>query len=180
MNKSACPGCNKMFQDYTLLKNGGTCARCAKKKVPGTVENTEPPKPTKKTVIPSKIRQQVWERDSGDKFWGSCFVCSMRLNALEFSCGHIVSEFNGGKVVAENMKVVCKSCNSKMGTQNLFEFKEQRYCVPATVGGAATVGEITKGLDKVRISSHPTDLIDFFSQPAQLAPPAQPQGETGE
>jgi hypothetical protein len=82
---------------------------------------------SKKNPIPQKLRQQVWETNVGDKFWGNCFVCQMRIHALEFSCGHIISEFKGGKMVLENMKVVCKSCNSKMGIQNMLEFKEQRY-----------------------------------------------------
>jgi 5-methylcytosine-specific restriction endonuclease McrA len=80
-----------------------------------------------KLPIPRILRQKVWETNIGDKFWGNCFTCKMRLNTLEFACGHIVSEFKGGKMVLENMKVVCKSCNSKMGTQNMMEFKEERY-----------------------------------------------------
>ena len=46
---------------------------------------------------------------------------------MEWSCGHIQSEFKGGKMVFENMKVLCKSCNSKMGTENLLEYKARKY-----------------------------------------------------
>lgn len=82
---------------------------------------------SKKNPIPPKLRQEVWETNIGDKFWGNCFVCKMRIHVLEFACGHVVSEFKGGQMVLENLKVVCKSCNSKMGTQNMMEFKAQRY-----------------------------------------------------
>ena len=81
----------------------------------------------KKNPVPPKLRQDVWESNIGDRFWGNCFVCNMRIHVLEFSYGHIVSEFMGGQMVLENLKVVCKSCNSKMGTQNMIEFKQKRY-----------------------------------------------------
>jgi len=145
MSKSNCRGCSKSFNTSTLDKNNGNCGRCSKKDivyqqvpqmmmVPQQVPQMMIPqlmvqkstKP-KKSPIPPKLRQEVWETNIGDKFWGNCFSCSMRINALEFACGHIVSEFNGGKMVLDNMKVVCKSCNSKMGTQNMLEFKEKRY-----------------------------------------------------
>jgi hypothetical protein len=49
---------------------------------------------------------------------------------MDWSCGHIQSEFTGGAMVLENMKVLCKSCNSKMGTENLFEYKARKYPNP--------------------------------------------------
>lgn len=33
----------------------------------------------------------------------------------------------GPPTVLDNLKVVCKSCNSKMGTQHMMTFKEHRY-----------------------------------------------------
>lgn len=80
-----------------------------------------------KSPIPARLRQEVWEKNIGDKFWGNCFVCNIRLHVMEWSCGHIQSEFKGGKMVFENMKVLCKSCNSKMGTENLLQYKARKY-----------------------------------------------------
>jgi hypothetical protein len=80
-----------------------------------------------KAPIPARLRQEVWEKNIGDRFWGNCFVCNIRLHVMEWSCGHIQSEFTGGAMVFENMKVLCKSCNSKMGTENLFEYKARKY-----------------------------------------------------
>lgn len=135
MSKSNCKECKNSFNTSTLKKYDGYCGRCSKK-VSETTSSTQPdPAPSQpvtdskysKKKIPERLRQEVWEKNIGDKFWGNCFTCNMRLCAFEFSCGHVVSEADGGPTVLENLKVVCKSCNSKMGTQNMMTFKEHRY-----------------------------------------------------
>ena len=153
-NKSNCSMCQKSFNISTLQKYNGLCGRCSKTVIqrsgddpahPGneqaisahpTESNNEPersnrtkssPEPYQKSPIPARLRQEVWEKNIGDKFWGNCFVCNIRLHVMEWSCGHIQSEFKGGKMVFENMKVLCKSCNSKMGTENLLEYKARKY-----------------------------------------------------
>jgi len=83
--------------------------------------------PYKKATIPKKLREKVWITYTGDKFYGKCFVCLMKLSPLEFACGHVHSEATGGTLVLENLRIVCGSCNSKMGTQNMMEFKKERY-----------------------------------------------------
>jgi len=91
-----------------------------------TKENKQKSK-YKKQHIKQSLREKLWEQEIGDKLWGNCFVCNMRLSFAEFACGHIQAERMGGKLELENLKVVCKSCNSKMGTMNMLEFKELRY-----------------------------------------------------
>jgi 5-methylcytosine-specific restriction endonuclease McrA len=116
MSKSSCKGCVRVLKKSTLDKNEGFCGRCFKKS-----------KKYVKKAIPSKLRQLVWEINIGNKLYGNCFTCNMRLSSFEFAAGHIHSEATGGPTVQENLKVVCKSCNSKMGTQNMMEFKKIRY-----------------------------------------------------
>jgi len=41
---------------------------------------------------------------------------------MNFHCGHVVSEINGGELEPENLKPICQSCNSSMGTTNMNEF----------------------------------------------------------
>jgi 5-methylcytosine-specific restriction endonuclease McrA len=138
MSKSNCKECKNSFNTSTLNKYDGYCCRCSKKvredhsvTQPVTTLQQTPPTPVEskstKKKIPDRLRQEVWENNIGDKFWGNCFTCNMRLCAFEFSCGHVVSEAEGGPTVLDNLKVVCKSCNSKMGTQNMIKFKEHRY-----------------------------------------------------
>ena len=149
MDKSTCKGCNRFFKKSTLEKNNGNCARCGKRDIQITIQSSFPKNilkdsQAKKNPIPPKLRQEVWETNIGDKLWGNCFVCLMRISAFEYSCGHIISESKGGSMELSNMKVVCKSCNSKMGTQNMLEFKKNRYStadapVPVSVPAPAPV-----------------------------------------
>jgi 5-methylcytosine-specific restriction endonuclease McrA len=41
---------------------------------------------------------------------------------LTNSCGHIISEFNGGELKLDNLMPICNSCNSSMGTKNMNEY----------------------------------------------------------
>lgn len=118
-SKTECKECKKKFKQSTLKKGDGYCGRCLKKMMNKDVYKKKP--------IPPKLRQEVWERNIGDRLWGNCFTCNMRLSSFEFAAGHVHSEAKGGSTTIDNLKVVCKSCNSKMGTQNMNEFKKIRY-----------------------------------------------------
>jgi hypothetical protein len=116
---SSCKSCFRVFKNaLTLEKNNGLCARCFR--------NLTTPDYSK-APIPKSLRDEVWLRDIGNKFFGNCFVCNVSIKYSEYSCGHIVSEKLGGKMIKENMKVLCKSCNSKMGTENLFDYKARKF-----------------------------------------------------
>ena len=41
---------------------------------------------------------------------------------MSFHCGHIISEANGGEIKLDNLRPICHSCNSSMGTVNMDEF----------------------------------------------------------
>ena len=119
--KNECRMCKKNFKELTLKKGGGYCGRCLKK------VGKEDDSKYKKKPIPPKLRQEVWEVNIGDRLWGNCFTCNMRLSSFEFAAGHVRSEATGGITTIDNLKVVCKSCNSKMGIQDMIEFKKNRY-----------------------------------------------------
>ena len=174
MSKSNCKECKNSFNTSTLNKYDGYCGRCSKK-VSETTSSNQPdpdqPAPVQPVIdskyskkkIPERLRQEVWEKNIGDKFWGNCFTCNMRLCAFEFSCGHVVSEADGGPTALENLKVVCKSCNSKMGTQNMMTFKEHRYSSTSSqpeVTYAQPSGCINVGRTSTLIQPI-TDIRDF-------------------
>ena len=178
MSKSNCKECKNVFNTSTLNKYDGYCGRCSKKvredhtvTQPVTTLQPSPPTPpveskSTKKKIPDRLRQEVWEKNIGDKFWGNCFTCNMRLCSFEFSCGHVVSEAEGGPTVLDNLKVVCKSCNSKMGTQNMMTFKEHRYSNTSSQPEENSTKEVQQtGLSYVRRTStlaQPiTDIRDF-------------------
>ncbi len=82
----------------------------------------------KKSIGP-KLRIQVWKDEFGDEEEGYCpfYRCENVIhNGLNgFHCGHIISEFNGGETVLENLRPICSKCNSKMATENWKEFEKK-------------------------------------------------------
>lgn len=82
----------------------------------------------KRKQIPKLIRGKVWEIYHGDSLKGECYCCKRNLDAFDaWHTGHIVSHANGGADVPSNLRPLCASCNTSMGTQNMDEFKAQYY-----------------------------------------------------
>ena len=92
------------------------------KKITETIN--EPKVKTKKKTIPVTLKRKVWSKWIGeDKGKDFCCCCKLtEISQLNFSCGHIISEFNGGELKIDNLKPICTSCNSSMGTQNMDEY----------------------------------------------------------
>jgi len=41
---------------------------------------------------------------------------------MSFHCGHVIAEKNGGSIEIANLRPICQSCNSSMGTTNMDVF----------------------------------------------------------
>lgn len=82
------------------------------------------PTKTKKKPVPKKLRQLVWNKWIGEEIGkAKCLCCkSTDISQLDFSCGHIISEKNGGDVTLQNLKPICNLCNSSMGVSNMNDF----------------------------------------------------------
>ncbi len=82
------------------------------------------PKKIRKKNIPVALKRKVWSRWIGEEIGKTkCFCCKLtEITQLNFSCGHIVAEANGGSLNIENLRPICTSCNSSMGTQNMNDF----------------------------------------------------------
>ncbi len=65
------------------------------------------PKP--KTSIPPDLRWEVWERDNF-----TCRMCGVRRH---LRVDHIIPESKGGPTELDNLQTLCRTCNSKKGTQ---------------------------------------------------------------
>lgn len=78
----------------------------------------------KKQTIPAIIKKLVWNTYIGEDIGKTKCMCCKKIDItqLNFICGHIISEYNGGKVNVENMRPICNSCNLSMGTKNMHEF----------------------------------------------------------
>jgi hypothetical protein len=92
---------------------------------PVVVEN----KKYKKVTIPQSLRAAVWDKYIGRKIGEiECLVCNAALiSQLNFHCGHVVAEANGGTISIDNLRPICKSCNCSMGTNNLEDYKNRYF-----------------------------------------------------
>ena len=94
--------------------------------------DTLPPirKPRKrKATIPKSMRVAVWNTYIGETVGrAKCLVCGhMDITQMNFHCGHVIAEVNGGKVSIENLRPICASCNLSMRTTNMHEFAQKYF-----------------------------------------------------
>jgi hypothetical protein len=77
----------------------------------------------KKCTIPATIRNSLWQKYFNKSTKGKCCCCKLEtISRGNFDCGHIISEHNGGLVTINNLKPICRLCNSSMSTMNMDEF----------------------------------------------------------
>jgi 5-methylcytosine-specific restriction endonuclease McrA len=80
----------------------------------------------KKRKIPKRIKTKVWNKyipNGKESRIGKCYCCRItEIYSDDHHCGHVVSEKDGGKEIIENLRPICSSCNSSMGTQNMIDF----------------------------------------------------------
>jgi 5-methylcytosine-specific restriction endonuclease McrA len=78
----------------------------------------------KKKTIPKPLKQKIWNNWIGIEIGQTkCLCCKLNdISQGSFSCGHIIAEINGGELKMDNLKPICVSCNSSMGTRNMNEF----------------------------------------------------------
>ncbi len=97
-------------------------------------------KPKRKQTIPRALKIQIWDKWIGiDKGTSKCLCCNVSdINQQNFACGHIIAESNGGEITVDNLKPVCTTCNSSMGTMNMNDFIQQ-YFLANHKGGNKTL-----------------------------------------
>ena len=69
-----------------------------------------------KTKINKILREAVWKKCNG-----MCKICSKVIldKTNDYHCGHIKSEYNGGKTEINNLTVLCRSCNLSLGANDI-------------------------------------------------------------
>ena len=84
-------------------------------------------KPKKKKSIPKVVKDLAWSKWVGDTVAKTnclcCGVTEIRMNS--FHCGHVVAEANGGATTVDNLRPICATCNTSMGTENMHDFKRR-------------------------------------------------------
>ena len=78
--------------------------------------------------IPKLIRGKVWEIYHGNSMKGSCYCCKRELDAFDsWHAGHIIPHAHGGSDTPSNLRPLCASCNTSMGTENMDTYKARYY-----------------------------------------------------
>jgi hypothetical protein len=92
-----------------------------------TIKNDKKVSKPKRKNISQLMKRRVWAKHIGEEIGKTkCLCCNMSdITQLTFNCGHIISHSNGGETNVENLLPICQSCNSSMGTQNLFHYKNE-------------------------------------------------------
>ena len=78
----------------------------------------------RKKAIPKTLKRLVWNKYIGETIGkAKCLCCNLTdITQMSFHCGHIVAEANGGQLIVDNLRPICQSCNSSMGTINMDDF----------------------------------------------------------
>lgn len=79
-----------------------------------------------KTTIPKSIKNSVWIEYVGKIFESKCYCCdNTTIDVFNFICGHVQSEYKGGEITLSNLRPICISCNSSMGTMDMRAFMKK-------------------------------------------------------
>ena len=81
---------------------------------------------TPKKAIPKAMKRLVWDTYIGEDIGKSlCLCCNhVYIRQIEFHCGHVRSEAEGGEINVSNLRPICAQCNLSMGKTNMNEFKK--------------------------------------------------------
>jgi hypothetical protein len=93
----------------------------------GAKPKSPPKRGARKERIPAPLREIVWDTYNGRVKDAHCHCCHRKITTLTFEAGHVQAEARGGTVCVENLRPVCKKCNTSMGVQNMWDFKRKWF-----------------------------------------------------
>ena len=73
--------------------------------------------------VPKSIKDTVWKRYNKNKSEGKCYCCRQTITFFDFEVGHNIAKAKQGSNEIDNLRPICRSCNSSMGTRSIEEFK---------------------------------------------------------
>ena len=93
---------------------------------------------SEKQQIPKAVKDNVWNYYIGEKLGISeCFCCRGIMGRGNFSCGHVIAKSKGGETTIKNLRPICVSCNSSIGTEDMENFMK-RYGIKRCVNWFGT------------------------------------------
>jgi hypothetical protein len=91
------------------------------------------PAPRRKK-IPKAVHDMVWIKYMKSKTDGKCYCCRTRtITIYDFEVGHNKAVATGGKDNLDNLRPICKSCNTSMQTQTIESFRAKHFAKPGTL-----------------------------------------------
>lgn len=83
---------------------------------------------SKRSKCPPHLRTSIRRRWWGDNsLKGQCFVCGRSLHYDDADVGHIKASSKGGAWAPENCRLICRQCNSGMGSKNMKSYMKSHY-----------------------------------------------------
>jgi 5-methylcytosine-specific restriction endonuclease McrA len=114
----------KLIEEQPDGSNNITISNITSDKSSSATISDKKPTKKKKQTIPQATRAKVWDHHIGMEFGSKkCMCCKINgMTQLNFVCGHVQSEEYGGTLSVDNLRPICGTCNSSMGTRNMREF----------------------------------------------------------
>lgn len=79
--------------------------------------------PPKRKAVSKMLRHHLWMRDYGNISEGKCVCCGLTMvTESTAEAGHVVAFAKGGATDLDNLRLVCRTCNADMGTENMDDF----------------------------------------------------------
>lgn len=76
-----------------------------------------------KRSIPKALKKKLWAEYVGDRAKTTCFCCRMNtIEQIEYDAGHVIAESKGGQTTVANLRPICSSCNTDMGSTTMTTF----------------------------------------------------------
>ena len=90
------------------------------------VDFDSPKEEFKRKKIPKTEKHYLWMRDYGNVAEKECICCGIHtVHILITEIGHIVPHSEGGTYDRDNLRLICRTCNADMGTQNMNDFMKE-------------------------------------------------------
>ena len=78
--------------------------------------------------VPKAVHDSTWKKYMGDKTEGKCYCCRIEtITVFNFEVGHNKARSKGGSDDIDNLRPICKTCNTSMGTQSIESFRAKHF-----------------------------------------------------
>jgi 5-methylcytosine-specific restriction endonuclease McrA len=99
----------------------------------------------RRRTIPKAVKITVWNKYIGsEKPEGKCYVCKRTIHVTDFDLGHNKAVAKGGGDNINNLRPICRTCNSSMGTMSIERFKAKYFEVKKPTKAKPVKKTITK------------------------------------